>query len=72
MKLALYCVLILSAVGGIFYLGYKYGKNDERVVYQTKVIEAGERHANVEKEQERFVATRGQRLHIDELLNGNF
>lgn len=50
MKLALYSLLILSAVGGIFYTGYKMGKNNERVVYQERVIEANSSRERIEHE----------------------
>ena len=70
-KLTPWLLALLLGVGGFFY-GVSVGIKNQKVVYQEKIIEAGARHAKIENEQSKYVATRGQRLHINELRKGTF
>ena len=67
MKLAL-VIASIAVIAGAFFLGYRSGANKQKVVYQTKIIQSGERHANVEKRQSDIISSRdnydlSKRLH---------
>jgi hypothetical protein len=71
LKLTPWLLALLLGVGGFFY-GVSVGIKNQKVVYQEKIIEAGARHVEIEEKQSKYVATRGQRLHLDELRKGTF
>ena len=70
-KLAPYVLALLLIIGAFFY-GRSTGKDSERVVYQTKVIQAGERHANIEQRQSEIIANRSDVNIVSVLLKGDF
>ena len=65
-------VLALLLIIGAFFFGRSTGQDNERVVYQTKVIQAGERHAGVEKKQSTWDSRRHSVNHIEWLYEGTF
>lgn len=71
LKLAPYAIGALVVIGAFLY-GVSVGKKNQKVIYQTKIIEAGKRHAEIEKKQGERVANRGLRIHISKLRGGNF
>ena len=72
LKLALYALITISVIGGIFFTGYKAGSNKQKVIIQEKIIRSGERHAEIEQRQAEHLSSRGQRYHIKWLREGNF
>ena len=61
-------VLIVLA----YFYGVNVGKKGERVVYQDRIIEAGERHADIEKRQNEIITNRANYDIIKRLQSGGF
>jgi hypothetical protein len=65
----------LAALGllvGAFFYGVNVGKGKQKIIYQDRIIEAGERHVEIEKEQARIIANRANVDVINILHEGGF
>lgn len=71
MKIALYSFLLLSAIGGIFSIGYKLGTNNEKVIIQERIIQSTNKDVDIEIRQEKWLHVDGN-AHINWLRQGDF
>ena len=65
-------IAAIAVVAGSFFYGVHIGKGKQKIIYQEKIIEAGQRHVEIEKKQGQIRANRSNIDIIAILQSGEF